>query len=60
MSLQFEIEEDIWPIRTEAKLPEHLPCSGMDPTAPELEAIRGMIDNQIDDIDRRWREALAV
>jgi hypothetical protein len=32
----------------------------MDVKAEELEAIRGMIDNQIDDIDCRWREALAV
>jgi hypothetical protein len=32
----------------------------MDPKAPDLEAIRWMIDNQIDDIDCRWREALAV
>jgi hypothetical protein len=59
MSPLFEIEDDIASIRTAARLLGRLACSTRmgEICSEELEAIRGMIDNQIDNIDCRWRGA---
>jgi hypothetical protein len=58
MSALFEIEDDIRSIQAAARLLGHLTASRMEIKHEELEAIRGMIENYIDDIECRWKEAL--
>jgi hypothetical protein len=61
MSPLLAIEEDITSIKAAVRLLGHLSSStDMDIRPGDLEAIRGMVENYIDDIECRWKEALEL
>ena len=61
MSPLLEIEDDINSIKAAARLLGRLACSTrMDVKSEQLEAVRGMIENQIDNIAGHWNEALEL